>query len=268
MFTAPVGTLIYSLRIKYHMYADDTQIYTAIDMSSPNCLSQLTISADAVTGWFIWNNLLLNPNKMEAIITGTHQQVAKFDKAGGVAVSGSIIPFTQKLRILGLTIDGQLSFDDHIIDIVWAYNYHIRALRHICPLINHDTANTVACSIVFLRLDYCNAILYSVSEHNISRLQCVQNSLPRVVCQAPYRPLATHLRHALHWLPVMQCIEYNVASLTFKVRLHHQPTYLSELVVDHVPTRSMRSSDKVLLVMPRTKTVTVSHAFRIAVPKT
>ena len=120
----------------------------------------------------------------------------------------------------------------------------------------------------FSRLDYCNAILYSISEYNISRLQHLQNSLARVVCQAPYRSSAIHLCRALHWLPVRQCIEYKVASLTFKVRLHHQPIYLPELVVDHVPNRSLCFSDKVLLVVPRTKTVTASRAFHVTAPKT
>ena len=179
-----------------------------------------------------------------------------------------MISFAQKLFILHVTIDGQLSCDDHITDIVRACNYHIRALRHICPLIKRDTANTVACSMVFSILDYCNVILYDFSDQNISRLQRVQNSLARVVCQAPYRSSATHMPRVLHWLPVRQRIECNLASLTFKVRLHHEPIYLSELVVDHVPTRSMCSSDKVLPVVPRMKTVTASRAFRVAALKT
>ena len=121
MFTAPVGSFIQALGIQYHMYTDDTQIYTAIDARSQNCLSQLIGCANAVTGWLIRNNLLLNTNQTKAIITGMRQQVTKFGKAGGFAVSVSIIPFAQILRVLGVIIDDQLSFDYHITDIVQAY---------------------------------------------------------------------------------------------------------------------------------------------------
>src|SRR5690349_10267454 len=38
-------------------------------------------------------------------------------------------------------------------------------------------ANTVVCSIVCTRLDYCNSLLYGTSAHNIQKLQRVQNSL-------------------------------------------------------------------------------------------
>ena len=144
----------------------------------------------------------------------------------------------------------------------------LRLLCHIRPLINRDTANAVACSIAFSRLDYCNAFLYGVSEHNISWLQRVQNSLARVVCQAPYHLSATHLRCALHWLPARQRIEYKVASLTFRVRHTTSQHTCQSSSSTNVLTISTCSSDKVLLVVPRTKTVFASRAFRVAAPKT
>ena len=78
------------------MFADDTQQYTNIDTSSPDGLSQLTACVGAVTGWFSRNDLLLNPNKIEAIITGTRQQLAKFNQSDVIIVSGSNVPFVRK----------------------------------------------------------------------------------------------------------------------------------------------------------------------------
>ena len=177
-------------------------------------------------GWQIANNLLLNPSKTEVLDTGTRQQIAKLHQTGGIVVSGSIVQFAAKLHVLGVTLDSYLSLDDHVTGAVRACNYHLRALRHILPLITRDAANTIACSIVCSRLDYCNTILYGVSDYNISRLQRVQNALARTVCAAPYRS-ATDLRRSLHWLPVQQRIAYKIAMTTFKVRRHKQPVYLS-----------------------------------------
>ena len=44
-----------------------------------------------------------------------------------------------------------------------------------------EIANTIACSIVSTQLDYCKSIVYRVVNHNIERVQRVQNSLARVV---------------------------------------------------------------------------------------
>ena len=143
-------------------------------------------------------------------------------------------------------------------------------LSHSATFIDRDTANTIdtsTCSIVFSRLHYCNAILYGVIYHNLNLLQLVTNFLARIVCLASCRSSVTHLRRLLHRLPIRKRTDYKIGSLTFKVRLLHQPSYLSELVVKHIPTRLLRSSDKVHFVVPRTKTLITSRAFSLAAQK-
>ena len=127
-------------------------------------------------------------------------------------LSGYIVPFSSKHRILGVTLDEKPTFDDER-----ACNYHLRGLRHIRLLVDQNTANTIVCSLVCARLDYCNAILYGVMKQNIGRLQRVQNSLARVVCLAPYRSPASRLRRRLHWFPVQEGIAFKIAMLTRKV---------------------------------------------------
>ena len=114
IFTTPVGNLISTFGIRYHQFADDTQLYTVINALSPNGLATPSACADAVIGWHIRNNLLLNPMKTEAIVTGTRQQVTRLDQSGGVTVSGVLVPLSSRLRVVGVTLDSQLSFDEHI----------------------------------------------------------------------------------------------------------------------------------------------------------
>ena len=102
-------------------------------------------------------------------------------------------------------------------------------------------------TIAFSRLDYCNAVLYGVSDHNISRLQRIQNNLTRVVCSIPYRSSVTGLIRSLHWLSIRERIPYNISLMTNKVRFLKKSAYLDELITNYEPTRSLRSSDKVLL---------------------
>ena len=134
-------------------------------------------------------------------------------------------------------------------------------------MIDRETANTLACSIVASRLDYCNSVLYGVTDYNISKLQRVQNSLARVVCQSAYRSSATNLLRELHWLPVRQRIDYKIATISYRTCQCQQPKYLLEWLNTYRPTRTLRSSDTGLLVVPKhTKTVTASRAFRVAAP--
>ena len=93
IFTTSVGNIFDSFGVTYHQYADDTQLYTTIKPSSSDQLTSLSAFAYAVTSWYLKNDLLLNPNKTEAIITGTSQQIAKFNRSAGVVVAGSNVPF-------------------------------------------------------------------------------------------------------------------------------------------------------------------------------
>ena len=144
----------------------------------------------------------------------------------------------------------------------WSKNYHLRALRHIRPSVDQDTANTIACSLVRTRLDYYNAILYGVTKQNIGCLQRVQNSHVRVVCLAPHWSFASRFRRRLHWLPVQERLTFKIAMLTHKVLTHHQPGYLSELIVENL--YNLRSVDNNLLIKTRTKTKFVWRAFRVS----
>ena len=122
------------------------------------------------------------------------------------------------------------------------YNIYIRALRHIRPLLDHKVANTVACSIVNTRLDYCNSLLYGLPAKNVAKLQRVQNTLARLVSG---RGRWEHVRPVLkdlHWLPITQRVQYKVALITHKVLTTRQPQYLAEIVTAYVPKRELRSS--------------------------
>jgi len=114
-----------------------------------------------------------------------------------------------------------------------------------------DVAQTVACSIVASRLDYCNALLSGAPAATFDKLQRAQNNLARVVCQSRGRTDASPLLRSLHWLPVRQRVTYKVALLTHKVRTTATPTYLSELVQTHASSRALRSFNSPLLVVPR-----------------
>jgi len=91
--------------------------------------------------------------------------------------------------------------------------------------------------------------------------------MARVVCQAARTCSATELRRQLHWLPVQQCIDYKLAVLTYKVRQSGSLSYLASLISDHVSSRLLRSSDKLLLSRPYTSLVMADEAFSVSASK-
>ena len=195
-----------------------------------------------VARWFLENGLLLNPAKTEVVLFGTKAQREKIPVASGIDVAGTVVPFHDTVKLLGVTLDLALTFDRHVTQVLHCCSYHTRALRHIRPLLTFDAAKTIAHSIVSSRLDYSNALLHGTSTSNLDRLQVAQNSLARAVCQAPHSVSATELRRQLHWLPIRQRVTYKIAVITYKTRSTGTPAYLSHLIRDYLPARTLRSS--------------------------
>src|SRR5271157_3635438 len=206
--------------------------------------------------------MLLYPSKSESMLVGTMQQLSKIKPVVPVTISASPVKSVDNMKLVGVTFDKSLTMDKHVGEICRSCNYHIRALRHIRPCIGQDAAAVLACSIVGSRIDYCNAALYGTSSHNLDHLQCIQNSLARVVCKARHRTSTAPLLRSLHWLPVRQRIRLKFATLTFKAHHNHTPAYLHDLLHPHIPTRSLRSADMHLLAIPFSHTVAGAKAFR------
>ena len=146
---------------------------------------------------------------------------------------------------VGADIDLSLTFDKRVSSIVSACNYHLRALRHIRPALKEETAVTVGRAIILSRIDYCNSLK--------------QAAIPfSFVLSERGRALAT----------VRERITYKVAMLTLNaLSWCHQPVYLSELLTNHVPARSTRSSsDLSRLVVPRTRNKRATRSFHCAAP--
>jgi len=205
-------------------------------------------------------------DKSEAVILGTALQLRSAATIRAVEVAGSRLQIAPKLKSLGVTIDSRLWFDCHAKDLARACNYHTRALRHVRSLLSDDlaVAQTVACSIVASRHDYCNAMLYGAPATTFDVLQRAQNNLARVVCQRGGRTDTKPLLRSLHWLPVKQRVTYKMATLTFKVLSSLTPIYLHDLIQPVVPVRPLRSSDDPLLSAARTRTEFARRAFSVA----
>jgi len=121
------------------------------------------------------------------------------------------------------------------------------------------------CVRVWQFLRQC-VVINTVADRNLGRLQVAQNSLARVFCQAPRSASATKLRQQLHWLPIRQRITYKISPITYKTRTTGTPTYLSNLIHDYIPTRTLRSSNKLLRTIPRMSLAMSAKSFSLSSP--
>ena len=128
--------------------------------------------------WMIKNKLKIKDSKTEFIVFRSPQ--AKQDLSGlSVSVDGSVIAQSSTVRDLGVIFDQFLNFDEYISVVCRSTHFHLRnigRIRHLLQLIH---------ALILIRLDYCNSLLYNLSNGSIERLQKIQNQAARMLTTTP-----------------------------------------------------------------------------------
>ncbi len=116
------------------------------------------------------------------------------------------------------------------------------------------------------RLDYCNALLGGCPASSINKLQIVQYAAARVLTRSRKYDHITPILQSLHWLPIK--FRYKILLLAYKALNGLPPAYLTSLLSRYNPTRSLRSQNSGLLVVPRiAKSTKGGRAFSYLAPK-
>ena len=84
---------------------------------------------------------------------------------------------------------------------------HDRKLPTPSDFIQHPGANDL---YLFGAVKRQLILLFRSPAYNVHTLQCVQNSLSRVVLPKLYHPSTRDLFHQLHWLPIEKRIQYKL----------------------------------------------------------
>ena len=269
MYTTPLGDLLENCDVKFHFYADDTQIYLSfpsIDYAAAS--SRLSSVLNKVHAWFTVNRLSLNPGKTEYLIVGTTQQRSKLNSVGNLSLdfAGNKVCPSEEVRNLGVLFDPDLSYKAHISKTCQNSFMIIRHFRRIRDNLSNESAVLLANTLVSSRLDYCNSLFFGLPNSTLCKLQSVQNCLARVVSNAGRYDHITPILRRLHWLPISLRVQFKIATLVFNILCNRSPSYLSELV-KKVPQSNRRSSDKNLLVIPLMSSANGQRSFSYAAPK-
>ena len=124
----------------------------------------------------------------------------------------------------------------------------MRSIGRICKYLTNENLKLLVNALVISRLDYCNSILNGLPKRELDKLQRVQNTAARLINQ--YDHIKPAPLQKLHWLRVESRIIFKVILITFKILHGLSPAYLSSLLQQYNPPRSLRSSSKSLLTVP------------------
>ena len=110
---------------------------------------------------------------------------------------------------VGTWFDGNLNLKEHINKTRKTAYLHLHNIQLITKYLSNNTPQTLLHELVMGRVDYCNSLLFGLPAVHFGKLQRVQNSAARIICNiSRYDHITPGLR-SLHWSDL-----WNIASVS------------------------------------------------------
>ena len=268
-YNSPVGNIFRKHDIRYHLYADDTQVYFFFPPGEgeAEAFKRLEVCLEEVRLWMANNYLKLNDEKTDFMILGSRHSLKKIT-TNSISIGESKIQPKQSVKNIGAVLDNQLKMDIQINKTCQAAWFQLFQISKIKKFLTTKQQKTVVHAFITSKLDQNNALLLGLPKNALSKLQSVQNAAAKMICgQSRYNGEPAPLED-LHWLPVQQRILFKVLLRTYKAIHDQGPSYIQELLCQYHPSRALRSSTANLLVEPKVSMATYGdRAYSAAAPR-
>ena len=243
------------------LYADDTTIY-AYSKSVSELTKLLTSAIKEVDKWMTSNQLRLNIAKSKCMLL--HSSRRKNLPPLQLNYNSQDIEQVQRFKFLGLWINENLTWDDHVSSIVLKASKKINLLRHLswflpkCVLIQFYSSYILPC------FDYADVIWNGCTVECCTKLERLQNYAARIILHRKRSDSATAMKSELGWESLSNRRKLHILTMTHKAVNGLLPSYLGDLFTrtNSVHSHHTRGSHTRLYV-PAGKTNYV-HKFTVA----
>jgi hypothetical protein len=255
-YSSPTYDIAIRHGVVMHQYADDTQLYVAFDPKDQHqAQARMEACIADIKSWMRANKLQLNEDKTEFLIITPARQADKVEITS-IHVGDTVVTASPTAKNLGATFDNTMTQNAHVTALVKSCNYQLRLIGQARRYLTHNATEKVIHAFVSSRLDSGNALLNGLPDYQIGRVQRVQNTAARILTRTRKFEHISPILRSLHWLPVVRRIYFKVLCLTYKCLHNQAPKYMSDLLTPYHPTRELRSSDQLLLTVPKSRTKT------------
>ena len=197
---------------EHGLFADDTALWT-----SSNTITSLSLrlqqSVDAFSSWCKSWKLKIQPTKTEMIHFNVHPR-KKYKQPVSVKVEDTNIQPVDSARYLGVIIDKQLKWKNHLQHIESQVTARISLLQYLCKAANEPNPKimlNIYKSIIRTVIVYGYPVLLTGNDKLWERLQVIQNRAIRAALNLPMYTSVEYI-HRMSNLPKLK--QYATTLLT------------------------------------------------------
>ena len=249
---------------KYHMYADDTQLYYHCTLNQiETTISRINQDLEKVQLFSNNNCLKLNTTKSNFIIIGSRPNLTKLSKKKLplIVLNNKVIERKTHVKNLGVIFDEPFTWSKHVNKSICTAYYKLRQVYRFKNFLSEDSKKSVCESYILCHFNYCDSVYFNITEFLKSKIQKVQNTCFRFIfglkkydhvssCLVKLDTLNMHERRLLHGLSLMHKINRKIA-----------PVYLIDRIVRNEDIHSYNTRHRSNIVSVRCNTAMRKNSF-------
>ncbi len=184
VYVASLGSDIQKHGFSYHCYADDTQLYLSFHPDDLTIAARISACLAGISCWMKDHQLQLNLVKTELLVVPANPS---FHYNFTFQLYTSTITPSKIAIHLGVMLDDQLTFSDHIAKMSQSCRFALFNIKKMRPFLSEHASQL----LVLSRLDCCNALLAGLPASSIIHLQLIQNVVAILIFNEPKRMQVT-----------------------------------------------------------------------------
>ena len=168
------------------------------------------------------NELKMNDAKTEVMLITPRRMATKIE-CPTLVIGDHAVATSPFVRNLGVILDSVAAMERKINAVCKTSYMHLYNISNIRCYLDKQSLACVIHAFVTCRLDYGNALLCGYHGTQIQKLQRVQNVAARLISGRRNYDHITPVLKDLHWLPVVQRIQFNVVITVYKAMHNTAP---------------------------------------------
>ena len=271
LFTVLVSDLRDAIkRGRYHMYADDTQLYYSCKCEDANAtIRDINYDLDRISKYSKTNCLKLNAEKSKFIIIGSRQNLKKLKniQLDPIKIDNNVIEREYEARNLGVTVDEELTWIRHVnLSIAKGYGKLKQAFR-FKNFLNESSKFKLTETYILSQFNYGDIILQNLTEQLQNKIQKIQNSCIRFTFGLrKYDHISAFIKNKSILNMKSRRLLHSL-TLMFKIQNNKAPVYLRKRIKRHNDTHNHFTRNRLNIDPPFARTKLRSMSYFVFISK-
>ena len=254
LFLLYVNDIINTTKVlKFVLFADDTTItYSHTDIISK--FELINNELQDVCNWFKANKLSVNASKTNYMLLGTSHKTGINHDNIHIILDQTNLERVQKTKFLGVTIDENLTWKNHIDNISKNVSKGVGIINKLKSFVPDNVLRSLYCTLILPYINYGIIAWGSSCKSNLENIYKLQKKAVRIMSKSNYLSHSAPLFKKHNLLNVYDAYYLELCTFMYKHSTNHLPEIFQNYFFTHNEIHNYRTRHKDNYTIPKAKT--------------